>query len=80
MDRRSIIQHAIVFAAVVAVRDPSARADLQRFEGHQLVAITIRTEADLQTLRSLEAASTDFDVWSHRMAVGVVDVRVSPRQ
>ena len=80
MDWRSIIQHAIVFVAVVAVRNPSARADPQRFEGHQLVAITIRSQADLRTLRSLEAASADFDVWSHRMTVGVVDVRVSPRQ
>ena len=60
----------------VAYGQPAAR----RYDGYQVVRITIDDESQLRTLMALDAASRDFQVWSDGVGLGVIDVRVSPQQ
>ncbi|MHC4695865.1 MAG: M14 family zinc carboxypeptidase, partial [Planctomycetota bacterium] len=59
---------------------PPAHAERKRFDGHQVVKVRITDETELQSVYALEAASRDFDVWSDRIGIGAIDVRVSPEQ
>lgn len=53
---------------------------LKSYANHQVVAVRLTNDADVQRLMALEAASDDFDVWSEGVGVGLVEVRVSPAQ
>jgi murein tripeptide amidase MpaA len=62
--------------AALAYAQPSAR----RYDGYQVVRVKIENESERKTLRALDAASRDFQIWSDRLRPGIIDVRVSPKQ
>jgi len=70
----------LVLPGVWPWRPPEANAEAKRFDGHQVVRVEIADEAELQTVLTLEEASEDFDLWTDRIGLGVVEVRVSPDQ
>ena len=57
---------------------PLATAQPTGYEGYQVVRITVQNEAELQTLRGLQALGRDFEVWSEVVKIGPVEVRVAP--
>ena len=67
-------------AGVILVASGSAWAQPTGFDGHQVVKIEVADEAQLETLRALDAASRDIEIWSEVLHVGVIEARVSPEQ
>lgn len=66
----------VLAASTLAFTVPSpASADPVRFAGDRVVRVTTNSEAELKTALSL----TD-DVWSERIGVGPLDIRVTPEQ
>jgi hypothetical protein len=61
--------------AVCVLLAASAFAQVVRYDEHRVVQAQVANEAQLEQLLSM----TD-DVWSHRVGIGAVDVRVSPAQ
>ncbi|MCK6483055.1 MAG: dockerin type I domain-containing protein [Phycisphaerae bacterium] len=62
-------------AIAVAITYSASGAYADEFDGHRVVRIDVRNEAELQLMRDLDA-----DVWSHGEGIGLVDVRVTPGQ
>lgn len=54
---------------------PGAIAQVERFDGHAVVRVDLRTQAELDLLLTMT-----HDVWSENTGVGPLDVRVSPEQ
>ena len=57
---------------------PSGFAQPTGYEGYQVVKIQITDDAELETLRGLQALGRDFQVWSHAVRIGEIEVRVAP--
>src|SRR5262245_20614773 len=66
---------AIQFVVFLAFAAASAFAQRVRFDGDRVVRVELKTADQLKTLLSM----TD-DVWSERIGVGTLDVRVTPAQ
>jgi len=64
---------------LIPVCAPALAAE-KDYTGHQVVAVRLATEADVQKLLEMESADEDFDLWSEGVGIGTVDVRVSPAQ
>jgi hypothetical protein len=60
--------------------DTPAWAQPTGFDNHQVVKIRIADQAQLEVLRALDASSSDFEIWSEGLGVGVIEARVSPDQ
>lgn len=72
-------KRAVPIALGMAVVATVVHAQQKDFTGHQVVAVELRSEVDVQSLLSLEPHE-DFDLWSEGVGVGTVMVRVSPQQ
>jgi carboxypeptidase T len=69
-----------MIAGLFLLAPGATRAQPRGFDHHQVVEITVADEAQLEALRSLDAASGDLEIWSEVLRVGVVEARVSPDQ
>jgi len=54
--------------------EPASR----RYDGYKIVKITINDASELATLKALEGAREDFQIWSDYVGLGEIDVRISP--
>jgi len=72
------------FFVALTVRFIPALATAQplelRYDGYQIIQVTIANETDLSTLKALDRASREFQIWSDYVRIGEVVVRVSPDQ
>jgi hypothetical protein len=57
-----------------------ALAQPRGFDGYQVVRVHVQNDQQLATLKALDLASTQFEVWSDVVDIGIVEVRVSPAQ
>jgi hypothetical protein len=73
---RHLITLAIAIAAPVATAQPLATDSVARYDGHKLVAVELRSAADVRAVNAIGA-----DQWSHNISAGVpTDFLVSPEQ
>ena len=68
-----------LFALIVVVATP-AEAGPTGLEAHQVVRVTVSTQAEAERLEALDRADRDFVIWPEGVGVGEIDVRVSPAQ
>ncbi len=74
---RSICVSLVVTVCALGIT-PSGLAQPTGYEGYQVVRIQITDDAELETLRGLQALGRDFQVWSHAVRIGEIEVRVAP--
>ena len=74
---RSLCIRLVVVACVLGIT-ASAYAQPTGYEGYQVVRIKMTSDAELETLRGLEALGRGFQVWSDAVRIGSVEVRVAP--
>jgi hypothetical protein len=58
----------------------AAHAHPQGYEGYQVVRIQVRDRQELATLKALDAASREFEVWWEAEGLGVIEVRLPSAQ
>ena len=58
----------------------TAQAQPVGLEGYQVLEVELCNQGDIETSRALENANPELEIWSDRVDVGFVEVRVSPEQ
>lgn len=78
MTRTNLLHVGLAVLAYCIGTTLPAYAQPTGYEGYQVVRITITNQAELETLRGLEALGGYFQVWSDAVRIGPVEARVSP--
>ncbi len=80
MFRRRSIQIGAAFLAIVCGFLSTARAQPVGLEGYQVLEVELCNQGDIETIKALENANPELEIWSDRVDIGLVDVRLSPEQ
>ena len=77
---RPLYQIAIVGMALLFGSAATTHAKPTGLSGFQVVRVTVSDPSELVTLRALEAADRDVEIWTDGAGYGAADVRIPPAQ